>query len=74
MLQVENRNSASSQLNMRRKHAIWKTMEQPVSPSNKEEPAKYEIITSASGFDPTECSPPNSFMENLKQRMTIYYK
>lgn len=35
---------------------------------------KYEVVSAASRFDPTQCSPPNSFIDNLKKRMDIYYK
>lgn len=71
MLQVEN-----NRKNIRHvpKTAIWKIVPKSDVSTSSEEPNKYEVVSSTSGFDPTECSPPNSFMDNLKQRMSIYYK
>jgi UPF0288 family protein (methanogenesis marker protein 3) len=73
MLQVEN---TQKRLNKTvSKVAVWKIMVNPdLYSSREEESNQYEVVLSASGFDPTQCSPPNSFMDKLKQRMDIYYK
>lgn len=72
MLQLEK--SKQPAFNVYRQNAIWKTMVPPEVQSKEEETEKYEVGVSASAFDPTQCSPPNSFMKNLKQRMIVYYK
>lgn len=59
---------------IRAKPTLWKHIE-PIEQANGniEQEHSYQIMHAAAGFDPTQSSPPNPFMEQLKQRMSTYF-
>jgi hypothetical protein len=60
--------------NIGNRPTLWKQIDPvPKTDTAVESESSYQIIHSMAGFDPTQSSPPNPFMEQLKQRMSDYF-